>query len=395
MQVQGKSRENTKEGYAVKMKKWIAGIALACLGAVASAAGAADVINIGAIGPLTGGSSIAGLDERDAKIMAIDEVNAKGGILGKKVVLFSEDDASQPSQAASVAMKMINQNSVTAIVGAHNSPCTLAVMQVVARAGVPLITSGSTSPKVTESDNAWVVRASPPDSVQAAALVQYALAKGFKNIGIIYLNDDYGKGGYNAVAKALESKGLKLAGAETFMSDDKDMRAQLTKLKSQGVDALLIWTNFVDGSLVMRQTREIGWNVQFFTGTGVVHNRTFELVGEAFDGTIETVPFIPNAPDESVQKFVKDFEKRFGRVPSQPAARAYDATRLLFAAIEKAGSLDKTAIRDAMRNTKEFTGLQGTISINPANGEYQGGVMIVKANFANKNWDFIENVVPK
>jgi len=292
-------------------------------------------------------------------------------------------------------MKMINQNNVAAIVGAHNSPCTLAVMQIVARAGVPLITSGSTSPRVTDSGNEWVVRASPPDSVQAAALVKFALDKGFKNIGIIYLNDDYGKGGFNAVTKALESHGKKLAGAETFMSDDKDMRAQLTKLRSQGVDALLIWTNFVDGSLVMRQTREMGWDVQFFTGTGVVHNRTFELVGEAFDGTVSTVPFIPNAPDESVQRFVKEFEARFGRIPSQPAARAYDATRLLFDAIERAGKVDAAAIRDAMRNTKNFNGLQGTISINPENGEYQGGVMIVRANFEKTHWDFIESVIPE
>jgi len=379
----------------MKLKKMVVVLSIMSMILSASVLFAEEVIHIGAIGPLTGGSSIAGLDERDAKIMAIDETNAKGGLLGKKIVLFSEDDASQPSQAASVAMKMINQNNVTAIIGAHNSPCTLAVMQIVARSGVPLITSGSTSPRVTDSGNEWVVRASPPDSVQAAALVKFALDKGFKKIGIIYLNDDYGKGGFNAVTKAIESHGDTLAGAETFMSDDKDMRAQLTKLQSQGVDALLVWTNFVDGSLVMRQAREMGWNVQFFTGTGVVHNRTFELVGEAFSGTISTVPFIPNAPDESVQRFVKEFEKRFGRVPSQPAARAYDATLLLFAAIQRAGSTDRTAIRDAMRNTKDFKGLQGTISIDPSNGEYQGGVMIVEANYKNRNWDFIESVIPK
>lgn len=385
----------TREGGTMIFKKAIVCLAILLVIVGVSTGNAADVVKIGAIGPLTGGSSIAGLDERDAKILAVEEVNAKGGLLGKKLELCSEDDASQPSQSASVAMKLINQENVVAILGAHNSPCTLAVMQIVARAGIPLITSGSTSPKVTQEGNKWVARVSPPDSVQIAALTQYAFLKGFKNIGIIYLNDDYGKGGLLAAEATMKKLGKTLAGAESFMSGDKDMRAQLTKLRKQNVDALLIWTNYVDGSLVMRQAREMGWDVQFFTGTGVVHNRTFELVGPAYVGTIHSVPYTPNAPEKNVQDFVKAFEERFGRIPSQPAARAYDSAKILFAAIERAGSFDKETIQKEIRNTKDFKGLQGAISINPENGEYEGGVMIVKANYEKKDFDFIENFVPQ
>ncbi|WP_352404655.1 ABC transporter substrate-binding protein [Sporanaerobacter acetigenes] len=379
----------------MKFKSIIVCLAMLVATFSASLGNAQGVIKIGAIGPLTGGSSIAGLDERDAKVLAVEEINGKGGILGKKVELYSEDDASQPSQSATVAMKLINQEDVVAILGAHNSPCTLAVMQIIARTGVSLITSGSTSPKVTQGGNEWITRVSPPDSVQATALIQYAFFNGFKNIGIIYLNDDYGKGGLLAVEATMKNLDKKLAGAESFMSGDKDMRAQLTKLKKQGVDALLIWTNYVDGSLVMRQAREMGWNVQFFTGTGVVHNRTFELVGPAYEGTIHSVPYTQNSPEKNVQDFVKAFEKRFGRSPSQPAARAYDSAKILFAAIEKAGSLEKRDIQKEIRNIKNFKGLQGDISINPENGEYEGGVMIVKANYEKRDFDFIENFVPR
>lgn len=375
------------------MKKFLCvflGLAL-----MASAVFAEDVVKLGAIGPLTGESSIAGIDERDSKLMAIDEINAVGGLLGRKVVMYSEDDASQPSQAAAVAMKMISQNNVVAIIGAHNSSCTLAIMQIIDRAGIPIIPPSSTSPKVCNSGNKWVVRPTPPDTVQTAALVQYAKELGYKKIGMIYVNDDFGKGGYGAVLDAMKAQGMELAGAESFQGDDKDMHAQLTKLKALGVDALLIWCQFVPASLIMRQAREMGWNVQFFGGTGPMHNRTFELAGGAYDGMIHTVPFIPNNPLPNIQKYVGDFQKRYGRIPSQPGARAYDAINLYFDAVKRAGTTDPDKVIVTLRSTKDFPSLQGPITINKDTGEYEGGVPLVKANYENKNWDFIKNFVPQ
>lgn len=355
--------------------------------------GEAETIKIGAIGPLVGESSIGGLDELKGKEMAIDDINAQGGLLGRKVELFSEDDASQPSQSASAAMKLINQNNVIAIVGAHNSPCTLAVMEIIEKNGIPMITPGSSSPKVTEVGNEWIARGFPSDSIQAKGLVKYALdVMGAEKIGIIYVNDDFGNGGYNAVKAALEENGKTLAAAETFMGEDKDMRAQLIKLKNSGVDALFIWCQYFPGSLIMRQAREMGWDVQFYTSTGCVHQKTFELAGEAFEGTIQTVPFIPNNPDPTVQDWVARYKEKFGSEPSQNSARAYDSTMILLNAIKEAGSTDPAAIRDAMRNTKDFPGLQGSITIDPNTGEYVGEVLIVKAE--NNDWIYIDKVAP-
>lgn len=348
-----------------------------------------EVIKIGAIGPLTGESSIGGIDELAGKELAIEEVNANGGVLGKKLQLFSEDDASQPSQSASAAMKLINQDKVVAIVGAHNSPCTLAVMEVISKQGIPIITPGSSSPKVTSVNNEWVARSFPSDSIQASSLVKYAGEKmGVKRIGLIYVNDDFGKGGFEAIKNAAAENGMEVVAAESFMGEDKDMRTQLTKIKASNVDGLFIWCQYLPGSLVMKQAREMGWDIQFYGSTGIVHPKTFELAGDAYNGTIQTVPFIPNVPDPEKQAWVKRYEEKYGRKPSQNSARAYDGTMILIDAIKRAGSTDPKAIRDAMRNTKDFPSLQGNITIEPSTGEYIGDVMIVKSE--NNDWTYLD-----
>lgn len=353
-----------------------------------------DIIKIGAIGALTGESSIAGLDELKGKQMAISDINAKGGILGKDIQLFSEDDASQPSQSASAAMKLIYQNGVVGIIGAHNSPCTLAVMEVLSEKEIPMVTPGSSSPKITTIGNKWITRSFPSDAAQAKVLVNYALDTiGAKRIGIIYVNDDYGVGGYNVVKKALEERGENLAGAELFMGEDKDMRPPLTKLRANNIDALFIWCHYLPSSLIMRQTREMGWDIPFYTGTGNVHQKMFELAGDAFEGTIQVAAFLPNIPDPEIKEWIKRYEEKFGQEPSPNSARAYDATLILLNAIEKAGSTEPEAWIDAIRHTKDLQGIQGKIAIDPDTGEYIGELTMVKVE--KGEWTFITKIYPE
>ncbi len=353
-----------------------------------------DTIRIGAIGPLTGESSIGGLDELDGKRMAIDEVNAKGGINGKKITLFSEDDASQASQAASSAMKLINQNKVVAILGAHNSACTLAVMEILTKSHIPMITAGSSSVKVTASGNEWIACGFPGDDIQASALVTYAKNKmNIGKVGVIYVNDDFGKGGLQSLEGACKRQGVEIAASECFMGEDKDMRTQLTKIRNAGVDGLFIWCQYVPGSLIMKQAREMNWNVQFYGSTGILHSKTFDLSAGAYEGTINSVPFIPEVPDPAKQNWVKRYKEKYNKTPSQNSARAYDATMILLEAIKRANSTDPKAIRDAIRSTKDYEGLQGKISIDQNTGKYIGEVMIVKAG--KSGWSFLDSAVAK
>lgn len=361
------------------------------VGALVTGCGSSDeVIKIGAVGPLTGDSSNGGTDELEGKQMAVEDFNNAGGIDGKKIELYSEDDASSASQSASAVTKLINQDKVVAIIGAHNSACTLADLEVLNRYEIPMITPGSSAETVLNSGCEWISRSFPSDELQCRALLNYITDNAdVKKIGVIYSNDDFGKGGLDSIVAAAEDKGKEVV-YESFANEDKDMTAQLSKLRDKGAEALFIWCQYTPGALIMKQARGLGWDVQFYSGTGTIHEDTFSLSDNAYLGCINSVPFISTSSDPDVQEWVKRYEEKFGTPPSQNSARAYDAMMIMLNAIKTAGVTDADKIQEAVRNTKDYKGLQGNISIDPATGEYQGDVMIVKA-VEGDNWEYLES----
>ena len=214
-----------------------------------------DTIKIGAVGPLTGDSSNGGTDELEGKEMAVEDFNEAGGVDGKTIELVSEDDASSASQSASAVTKLINQDKVVGIIGAHNSACTLAGLEVLNRYGVPMITPGSSAETVLTSGCEWFSRAFPGDDLQCKALLNYIEEnKDVDKIGVIYSNDDFGKGGLDSITEAAEEKGKEVV-SESFANEDKDMTAQLSKLRDEGAEALFIWCQYTPGALIMKQAR--------------------------------------------------------------------------------------------------------------------------------------------
>lgn len=349
-----------------------------------------DKIRIGAVGPLTGDSSNGGTDEYEGKQLAVEDFNAAGGVDGKMVELYSEDDASSASQSASAVTKLINQDKVVAIVGAHNSACTLADLEVINKYKIPMITPGSSAEAVLTSGCEWISRSFPGDGLQCSALINYITTTGSpKKIGVIYSNDDFGKGGLNSLTAAAEAKGLEVV-SESFANEDKDMTTQLSKLKNENIDCLFIWCQYSPGALIMKQARGLNWDIQFYSGTGTIHADTFSLSDGAYVGCINSVPFTSTSTDPKVQDFVKRYKEKFGEIPSQNSARAYDATMILLNAIKTAGSTDAAKIQEAIRNTKNYEGMQGNISIDPATGEYVGDVMIVKA-VEGDTWEYLDS----
>ena len=347
-----------------------------------------DTIKIGAVGPLTGDSSNGGTDELEGKEMAVEDFNEAGGVDGKTIELVSEDDASSASQSASAVTKLINQDKVVGIIGAHNSASTLAGLEVLNRYGVPMITPGSSAETVLTSGCEWISRAFPGDDLQCKALLNYIEEnQDVDKIGVIYSNDDFGKGGLDSITEAAEEKGKEVV-SESFANEDKDMTAQLSKLRDEGAEALFIWCQYTPGALIMKQARGLGWDVQFYSGTGTIHEDTFSLSDGAYYGCINSVPFISTSTDPEVQEWVDRYEEKYGTPPSQNSARAYDATMILLNAIKAAGSTEPEEVQKAIRSTKDYDGLQGNISIDPKTGEYQGDVMIVKA-IEGDNWEYL------
>lgn len=348
----------------------------------------AKVIKIGAIGPLTGSSSNGGTDELSGKQMAIDEYNEAGGYDGAQIKLISEDDASEPSQSATAVTKLITQDKVVAILGAHNSSCTLADMEVIKKYGVPMVTPGSSAVTVTSSGNEWITRVCPVDSLQAQALISYVSAnESYSKIGMIYVNDDVGISGLQALTDAAGAVGIEVV-SESFGTEDTDMTAQLSSLKSQDIDALFLWCQYTPGAMIMKQARAMDWDVPFYSYTGTIHQDTFELSDGAYVGCINSVPFIPTSDDPQIVDFVKRYKEKFGKEPSQNSARAYDATKVLLDAIDQVGYQDAKKLQEAIRNTTNYDGLQGNITIDPETGEYKGDVMIVRA-VEGGTWEYL------
>lgn len=364
-----------------------------------SAAPGTKVIKVGAIDPTTGDNANGGLDDLQGKELAVKDCNEAGGITidGETytVELVSYDDASSASQSVSVCTKLITEDEVVGIVGAFNSSCTLANLDVITEYGIPMITSGSSAASVLTSGCDWISRSFPGDKLQIAALINYILttAPDTDKIGVVYSNDDYGKGGFDSVTDAAAAKGLEVVG-ESFATDDTDMTAQLSSLKSQDVDALFIWCNYTPGSYCMKQARALDWDVQFYSGTGTIHEDTFKLSDNTYVGAINSVPFTTSTTDDSTKEWIARYQAEYNEDPSQNAARGYDGMSILLEAIKTAGTTDGAAIQEAIRNTTDHQGIQGSISIDTATGEYQGDVMIVQANDQGA-WTYLDSASTK
>ncbi len=381
-------------------KKTLAGILGAAMLAVSltgcsSGGGTTNVIKVGAIDPTTGDNANGGTDDLNGKELAVDDFNTAGGLSidGKTytVQLVSYDDASSASQAVSVCTKLITEDKVVGIAGSFSSSCTLACLPVLNEYSIPMITSGSSAASVLQSDCDWISRSFPGDTLQISALINYITQKQPETdkIGVIYSNDDYGIGGYNGVVSAAQAKGIEVV-AESFATDDTDMTAQLSNLKNQDIDCLFIWANYTPGSYCMKQARALNWDIQFYSGTGTIHDDTFALSDNAYIGTINSVPFTSATTDEDTQEWISRYKEKYKKTPSQNSARGYDAMMILLNAIKTAGTTDSTAIQNAIRNTTDHTGIQGKISIDPATGEYIGDVQIVQA-VEGDTWVFLDS----
>ncbi|MGB8451293.1 MAG: ABC transporter substrate-binding protein [Anaerocolumna sp.] len=360
-----------------------------------SGGSSSNVIKVGAIDPTTGDNANGGTDDLQGKEMAIEDFNKAGGLdidgRNHTVELVSYDDASSASQSISVCTKLITEDKVAGIAGSFSSSCTLACLDALNEYNIPMITSGSSAASVLESGCDWISRAFPGDTLQISALLNYITEKHPETdtIGVIYSNDDYGIGGFGGVVSAAQSKGIKVVG-ESFGTDDTDMTAQLSNLKSQDIDCLFIWANYTPGSYCMKQARALDWDIQFYSGTGTIHDDTFALSDGAYIGTINSVPFTSAATDESTQDWISRYKEKYGETPSQNSARGYDAMMILLNAMKDANTTDSTAIQEAIRNTKDHAGVQGNISIDPATGEYLGDVQIVQAAEGD-TWVFLDS----
>ncbi len=333
----------------------------------AAGAASAQSIKIGVNEPLTGAFAASGTYVVNGAKIAADEINAKGGIMGRKIELVIEDNKSNPTEAAAVAEKLITSDKTPVMMGAWGSSLTLAVMPKLMDYEVAMLVETSSSGKITTSGNPYVFRISPPSSLEAEAF-QPRLAKlALKKVDFLSINNDWGRGTADDFGKMLKANGVTVGLTETMDQSAQDMSAQLAKLKNSDSETIIVTTAVDQLVLVFKQMAAIGLKKRVITTGGSQNpDQIIAQAGAAADGTMHLTTFLPWNPDatpdsKATTYFLDEWKKRgFQFAGVTESFRGYDGIRTIAAAIEKAGSTEAAKIKEGFWSV-DFTGLNGKI----------------------------------
>ena len=344
-------------------------------------------IKIGIVAPLSGSSAMVGDTEVKGVELAVDEINAAGGINGRKLEIVKADDEQNPAKSVSAVNKLVHQDKVNAVIGTVNSSAVLADMQVTKAAKIPQITPIGSNNKITHSGNPWIFRLQASDEMQASAVTNYAINQlKKKKIAIMYQSDDYGTGGKDVIVNLLKKKGIEPAAVESFVPDAKDMTAQLLKVKNSGAEVLIMWTMYEQGALIAKQAKQLGLNTQLMGGGGLTNSQLISLAGDSVYGLLNSQTFFPDETKATpvAAKFMKNYKSKFNQIPDSNAAMSYDSMVILGNAMKKAGKdLKSDDIRKNIAATKNFNAVTGNITIDK-NGDANRDILIVKINDQGK-----------
>ena len=345
-----------------------------------------DTIKIGGLAPLTGDVSVYGVAVDNGVKMAVEEINADGGVLGKQIEYIVYDEKGDATEAVNAYNKLVQSDNVVAIVGDVTSKPTLAVAQQAAKDKIPLITASGTAENITQAGEN-IFRACFIDPFQGELMASYASKKlEKKTAAIIYnISDDYSKGLYEAFEAAAGDLGIEVVQVEGYGKGTVDFKAQLTNIKSKNPDVIFLPVYYQDVALIAVQAKELGIEAQFLGADGWdgVIGQVDESNMDAVNGAYFCSQYSAQSDDPNLQAFLSKYKETYGMDVSQFAVLGYDAMKMLAQAISEAGSTDSAAITSAMAAI-DFTGLTGHMTFdenrNPVksaaitqidNGEYK------------------------
>jgi branched-chain amino acid transport system substrate-binding protein len=324
-----------------------------------------DDLVIGHYGSLTGTTATFGISTDNAIKMAFEEINAKGGVLHKKLVLVSEDDGSKTEQVPSVVQKLINQRNVLALMGEVASSRSLAAAPIAQKAKVPMISPSSTNPKVTQVGD-YIFRTCFIDPFQGTVMAKFAKnnLRATKAAILTDVANDYSKGLTEYFKDEWTKSGGEIVAEESYSEGDTDFQAQLTNIKAANPDVIYVPGYYTEVGSIAVQARRLGVNQVMMGGDGWDSPKLFEIGKSAVQGCYFSNHYSAQSKDPKVVKFVSAYKKEYGEVPDALAAVAYDAAYILADAIKRSGGTDRAKLRDAIAATKNFPGVTGNITID-------------------------------
>jgi branched-chain amino acid transport system substrate-binding protein len=339
--------------------------------------GATATIKVGEVDPLTGGVSQFGIGCHQGFVLAFEELNAEGGILGQKIELVTEDDQSKPGQSATAVRKLITQDKVVALLGDATSSATLEAAPIAQADKIPMITPTATNPRITEVGD-FIFRVCFLDEFQGRVLARFAREK-LKAQKVFTLTDvkqDYSIDLLKFFKEEFTKLGGTIVGEQSYSTGDTDFRAQLTPIRAAKPDAVFVPGYYQEVALIVKQGRQIGLTMPFIGCDGWANQTLIAIGGKAVDGCFFSNHFSPDDQTPIVKSFVMKYQEKYGTLPDTFSALGYDAARLLADAIKRAGSSDSQAIRDALAKTAGFQGVTGEISLDANRNASKPGLIV-------------------
>jgi branched-chain amino acid transport system substrate-binding protein len=352
-----------------------------------------ETIKVGEYASLTGKEATFGISSHEGTLLAVEQLNAAGGVLGKQVELLTEDDLSKAGEPATVVNKLISRDGVVAILGEVASSRSLEAAPICQQNKIPMISPSSTNPKVTETGD-FIFRVCFIDPFQGTVMANFA-AKTLKAKKVAVFTDvksDYSKGLAKYFKEGFLANGGTITDELDFNGGDKDFKAQLTAIKAAGPDAVFVPGYYTDVALICIQAKQLGLNVPLFGGDGWESDQLVKIGQDAVEGNYFSTHYAPDVATEQSKNFVAAYQKRFaGKMPDAMAALGYDSALVLADAIKRAGATDGQKVRDALAATKGFAGATGKTTINEKRDATKAAVIL---QVKDGKFKYLETVEP-
>lgn len=377
----------------MRFRSWAALAAIVLFPLACGKGGPGDEIRIGEYSSLTGTTATFGQSTDHAIQMAMEEVNAAGGVLGRKIHVFVEDDQSKPEEAATAVTKLINQNHVVAMLGEVSSSRSLAAAPICQANGIPMVSPSSTNPRVTQIGD-YIFRVCFIDPFQGAVMAKFtADTLKLKKVAILVdVRNDYSVGLQTFFREHFRQLGGQVVSEQSYSEGDSDFHAQLTQIRSVSPEAIYVPGYYTEVGTIARQARELGMTVPLLGGDGWDSPKLWEIGGDALNGCYFSNHYSTDDASPVVQKFVNDYKTRYKEVPDALAALGYDAAKILVDAIRRAGSTDGPKVREALAATQNFQGVTGTITVNKERNAVKPAVVL---KVDNGKFLLIETIKPE
>ncbi|PAW65442.1 MAG: ethanolamine utilization protein EutJ [Opitutia bacterium Tous-C1TDCM] len=365
-------------------------LALALLAALA--ARAQPTIKLGEFASLTGKEAVFGQNVNKGTRLAIEEANAAGGVLGRKLELVTEDDQSKPGESATVVKKLISRDKVVAILGEITSGRTLEAAPVAQAAKIPLISPGATNVEVTTKGN-YIFRVCFIDDFQGTVMAKFARESlKLKRVAILSsVSSAQSVGLAKYFRERFVAGGGTIAAEQKYGEGDKDFRAQLTAIKAAGADGIFVPGYYAEAALICKQARDLGLAFPLLGVDGWESPDLIAIAGAAAENCYLSTHYSPESLNPVVVAFNERFQKRWGVASNALSVLGYDAAMLTIDAIRRAGTTEGPKLRDALAATKDYAAVTGRITFDAQRNPTKSAVVLT---VKNGRFTFVQDVHP-